>query len=368
MNKAAKILIVDDNPVIHDILGKLFSRGEDGAVQSILHADNGQAALDILSNNPDIDAIVLDLDMPIMNGFATLSHIKADPRLQAIPVCVFSGNKDDSTKALKLGAGDFINKPGDYQEIRIRVRNLVDGKRRTEASEQAKANFLTTVSHELRTPMNGVMGATQLLQMTEMTDEQHEYVNMLELSSRRMMTLVDNVLSFLQSENPLHHLPAMPFSLRTAVQETIDSLASRAANNGVTLAQDIHPALPDQLTGLPDKIKLIFHHLLSNAIKFSPSGAATLRLEPGTWDQTSVQLRCSVSDTGIGIPPEKQASIFKPFVQADSSSTCEFGGLGIGLSIASRLVQMMGGIIHVESSSGGGSTFSFVVTCGIKVD
>jgi signal transduction histidine kinase len=267
---------------------------------------------------------------------------------------------------LNLGARDFINKPGDYMEIRLRVLNLIESKRRAEAGEEAKINFLATVGHELLTPMNGVIGMTQLLQTTELTDEQSEYVEMLEQAANNMMTMIDNVLSFLQSENPLHHLPVIPFALRAAVQESIDSLASEAAKGSVTLAVEIHPDLPETLTGLPDKLQLIFHHLLTNAIKFSPAGKVVVRIEPGARDETSVQLCCSVTDTGIGIAPEKQLSIFEPFVQGDASNSRKFGGLGIGLSIACRLVQMMGGSIKVESSPGGGSKFSFVVGCGIE--
>jgi len=365
MNTAAKILIVDDNPSIHDIMGKLFYHGDDGATHTILHADNGQEALSVLNTTPDIDVVVLDLDMPVMNGFETLSHILADLRLQAIPVCVFSSSKDDSTKALKLGARDYIIKPGDYQEIKIRVLNLIDGKRRAEASEQAKIHFLATVSHELRTPMSGVMGAAQLLQMTEMTDKQSRYVELIDESASNILAIINNCLGFLQSENPLHNLPAVAFSLRSTVLKSIGSLANAAEKNGVAMEAEIHPDLPDHLSGLPDKIAVIFHHLLSNAIKFSPAGKVVVRIEPGLRDETSVQLRCSVIDTGVGISPEQHSSIFEPFTQADGSNTRAFGGLGIGLSIASRMVQMMGGAIHVESGSSGGSTFRFAVGCGI---
>ena len=157
----------------------------------------------------------------------------------------------------------------------------------------------------------------------------------------------------------------MPFSLKATVLKSIGSLAKAAEKNGVALEVDIHPDLPDHLTGLPDKIQLVFHHLLSNAIKASPAGKVVARIEPGVRDETSVQLHCSVIDAGVGISPEKQLCIFEPFTQADGSNTRAFGGLGIGLSIASRIVQMMGGTIHVESGSSGGSTFSFSVGCGI---
>ncbi|MDD2364637.1 MAG: ATP-binding protein [Desulfuromonadaceae bacterium] len=365
MYNTAKILIVDDNQNIHDILERLFSRGEDGSPQLILHADNGRVALDILANNPDIDVIVLDLDMPVMDGFEALALIKADLRLQTIPVCVFSSSKDDSTKALKLGAVDYIIKPGDYQEIRIRVLNLIESKRRSEAGELAKTNFLANVSHELRTPMNGILGIAQMLEDTDLTAEQAEYVDLLEQSANDMMNIINNCLNFLQSENPLHALPSVSFSIKTVLQELFASLVKEAEMNGVTMELDIQPSLPENLIGLPDKIQLIFRHLLSNAIKFSPSGKVVVAIERGVHDDTSVQLVCSVSDTGVGIPEEKMTAVFEPFTQADNSSTRKFGGLGIGISIANRMVQMMGGAIHLENNPAGGSRFSFVISCGV---
>ena len=134
----------------------------------------------------------------------------------------------------------------------------------------------------------------------------------------------------------------------------------------MNLAVEIHPDLPDNLIGLPDKIQLIFQQLLGNAIKFSPTGTVVARINPGTREEKSVQLHCIVSDNGVGIPEEKLSTIFEPFSQADGTSSRNFGGLGIGLSIASRIVQMMGGAIHVESGGpGAGSKFSFYLQCGI---
>jgi signal transduction histidine kinase len=246
--------------------------------------------------------------------------------------------------------------------------NLVENKHQVEASERAKTDFLSNVSHELRTPMNAVVGITYLLQMTGLSAKQSEYVERLETSANDMMTLISSVLSFLESETPLLDLPNKPFSLRTTVQESINSLTSKAANNSVTLSVDIAPELPDNMSGLPDKIQLILYHLLSNAIKFAPSGKVSVAIKPGLSDETSVQLHCSVTDTGIGINPNTQSIICEPFIQADGSLTRKFGGLGIGLSIATRMVQLMGGTLNVESNPGGGSIFSFTVTCAIAPD
>jgi len=362
-----KILIVDDAAEIHHLLErhlKYFAKTIN-QIPVFLHAEDGRAALDLLATNPDTDVIVLDLHMPGMNGFQFLAQAQDDHRFQLIPICVFSSSREDSAKALALGARDYVYKPGDYEEIVLRVFNLIKSKRQAETSERAKMAFLSTVSHELRTPMNGVIGFTELLQTTELDDEQSEYVEGLEQSSNNMMTMVNDVLSFLESEQPLYHLPVTPFALRATVQESIEGITSEAENNGVTLVVDIHPELPDNLIGLPDKIQLIFYHLLRNGIKFSNSGMVTVAIEAGLTDDNTVRLLCSVTDTGIGIPKEMQSLIFEPFTQADGSSKRKFGGLGIGLSISSRISQMMGSTLTVESSPSNGSRFNFTVTCGI---
>lgn len=367
MHQVAKILIVDDNPNIHEILRDLFSSSGDASTSYItLHADNGRAALEILVKNPDTKAIILDLNMPVMDGFETLTHIRYDFSLLAIPVCVFSGSKDDSMKALILGASDFINKPGDYQEIKIRVLNLIKNKQQAEAGNRSKKIFLSNLNHELRTPMNGVIGFTQILQTTALSADQSNYVGLIEQSAMKMMTLISEIFSFLESDTLKQNLPQKPFSLRAIVQETINNLTSKAATKNNTPTVYIHPDIPDNLFGFQDKIQEIFYHLLSNTIKFSPSGESSVVIKPGNRDAGSILLNCSVTDTGCGISPETQPLIFEPFTQADGSSTRKFGGLGIGLSIASRIVQMMGGAISVECPPEGGSIFSFTVTCSLE--
>ena len=362
-----KILIVDDAAEIHYLM-ELHLTDYAKTINQIpvfLHAEDGRAALDLLATNPDTDVVVLDLQMPVMNGFQFLTQTHDDRRFRLIPICVFSSSKEDSAKALALGASDYVYKPGDYEEIVLRVFNLIESKHLAETSERSKITFLSTVGHELRTPMNGVIGFTELLQSTELSDEQSEYVDGLEQSSNNMMTMISDVLSFLESEHPLYHLPVTPFALRATVQESIERVTSEAENNGVALTVDIPSELPDNLNGLPDKLQLIFYHLLSNGIKFSPSGMVTVSIEAGQMDDNTIQLLCSVTDTGIGIPKEKQSLIFEPFTQADGSSKRKFGGLGIGLSIASRILQMMGSTLTVESSPSNGSRFNFAVTCGI---
>lgn len=362
MDRPPKLLVIDDGAEAHQMVELLFSvPGGTGPRPVLLHADDGREGLSLLQSHQDTDAIVLDLQMPVMDGFEFLTRIRQDRRLSGIPVLVFSGNREDSTKALKLGARDFVNKPGDYVEIHLRILNLIEGKRKTEAADRMRTDFLSVVSHELRTPMNGILGMAQTLKDSGLNDEQSLYLDALERSSDKMLTLVNNVLSYLESDSPLHTLPRTAFSLEGLLRATVDAQADRAAQNGVTLELSLEPEVPDRLVGLPDKLQTALGHLIGNAVKFSPGGRVTVGVgrEPS---DTGVVLRFSVQDNGVGFAPERKESLFEPFVQADGSETRRFGGLGIGLSIASRLLGRLGGILDASSLPGRGSRFEFTLT------
>lgn len=361
MEKPAKLLVVDDSADSHEMVELLFNvPGETGPRPLVFHAAEGREGLDILARHQDMDVILLDLRMPVMDGFEVMTRLAADRRFQSIPVCVFSANKDDATKALKLGARDFVNKPADYLELKLRLLNLVAAKRRADAAERMKIDFLSVVSHELRTPMNGVIGMAQAIKDGGLTPEQDEYLAALQGSSARMLTLVNNVIGFLESENPLHSLPRVPFSLRQVIQGALERHGDEARRNGVVCSFALGRGVPDQLVGLPDKLSSILEHLVSNAVKFSPGGQATVEVsrEP---EPDTVLLTFEVQDSGVGYPQEWVGRPFEPFRQKDGSETRKFGGLGIGLAVAARLVEMLGGVLDVESSAPGGSRFRFTL-------
>jgi PAS domain S-box-containing protein len=245
------------------------------------------------------------------------------------------------------------------RDMETRNQELGEAHKKSLAATKAKSEFLASMSHEIRTPMNAIVAMADLLQETPLSTEQQEYVGRFSRAATSLLDLINDILDISKIEAGQLGLESLTFDIHDLIDKIGEMMAIRAHAKQLEIATFVHPDVQTWVSGDPTRLRQVLVNLVGNAIKFTERGEVVLRVEPNQLNPGT--LRCSISDTGIGIPADKVQSIFESFTQVDSSTTRKYGGTGLGLSISKRLVELMGGHIEVDSTEGVGSTFSFVV-------
>jgi len=376
MNKqVSKILIVDDSDVVRRILSAALT--QDGyELYTAINGEDGRRKVHELK--PDI--VLLDVEMPVLDGFSVLHEIRANYKVEEVAVIMVTSQNDGKgiSRAFDEGAFDYIPKPATDSEIKARVRNALRAlqllreqktlRREAEAANQSKSAFLANMSHEIRTPMTAILGYTEILELEARSRQMPElFLDSLDTIKRNgghLMELINDILDLSKIEAGKLDIESIACSPQKIVEEVLELVQVRAEAKGLKLESAFQFPLPAFFISDPTRIRQILINLIGNAIKFTEVGTIRLETELLQSPGQEPRIQFTVIDQGIGMTESQMSNLFRPFTQADSSTTRKYGGTGLGLTICKRLAEMLGGDISVISERDKGSRFSATVRVG----
>jgi PAS domain S-box-containing protein len=359
----------------HDYLDKIVTfmadallvTSADGTIKTVNHATQalfGYSEAELIGQH--ISSVIPSQELleRVQHAYI-LGH--TDLLLNAEVNCITQTGKAQTTIAFSCSAissgdlHDFIYIGRDITELKQAEDKLKVARTIAESASQSKSLFLANMSHEIRTPMNGVLGMTELLLDTSLSNEQRDFVESIRLSGDALLNLINEILDLSKLEAGEMLLESLEFDLRNCAEEVADLLAPQAQIKGLEIVNLIERNVPDRVLGDRNRIRQVITNLMGNAIKFTSTGEVTLRLEVISRTKNTDTVLFSVIDTGIGISPEQQHKLFMPFSQVDASTTRQYGGTGLGLAICKQIVGLMQGEIGIESNTGRGSIFWFAI-------